>query len=103
MNQPTYKQIREFWEWCGFTNIRGERELCLYPEDKGTGRYNYLPTIDLNSLFKWAVPVAIKAIMIESECDKELAYAILFKRWLQIGYDALALFWALWKVKEVRA
>ena len=39
-------------------------------------------TADLSLCFELLVPITIKAIIAEQECDVELAYAILFKKWL---------------------
>ena len=38
---------------------------------------------DLNACFRWLVPPTIDRIMAEQGCSSDLAYAILFKRWLQ--------------------
>jgi hypothetical protein len=46
-------------------------------------QFAHYPDIDLNNLFKYAVPVTIDKIMSEQECSSDLAYAILFKKWLQ--------------------
>ena len=59
-----------------------------------------LPPIDLNNLFQWAVPKAIKAIMAEHGCGEYDAYKRLLKEWLLIGYDALDLFWAIDKARK---
>ena len=37
----------------------------------------------LDACFKWLVPKAIDIIMAEQGCSSDLAYAILFKKWLQ--------------------
>ena len=64
----TDKEIKELWEKCGF-NIHPTQFV--------------FPVIDLNNLFRWAVPLAVDKIMVEQDCSSELAYAILFKKWLQ--------------------
>ena len=96
---PTQEQMKVVWEWCGFEYREGWVRPWVYPLSLNHLHGN-MPKINLNNLFKYAVPIAIKIIMAEQECDEELAYAILFKKWLQIGYDALALFWALDKVRN---
>jgi len=57
----TNEEIKEFWEWCGFTILK-EKEWDLrrrarigfiYPNG---GRYTRLPSLGLNNLFRWAVP-----------------------------------------------
>ena len=47
-----------------------------------TTQYDLL-TQSLDACFKWLVPKAIDRIMTEQECSSDLAYAILFKKWLQ--------------------
>ena len=59
-----------------------ERYEWHYPD----GSYHhYSPDFpnDLNACFKWLVPKVIDIIMAEQECSSDLAYAILFKKWLQ--------------------
>ena len=104
MEQPTQEQIKEFWEWCGY--IYGTNKGCWKHPD-GNNR-TYLPQITLNNLFKYAVP--------------KLSYCFLSAVWIDdnnrveyscsVGHPdgegktdlmedpALALFWALWQVKE---
>jgi len=111
VEKPTQEQIREFWEWCGFERARFE------PTVKGVSKYQYevgywvypdnitdkmiwsqeLPSIDLNNLFKYAVP----------KLDKELALTIL-RSWVfnilttkpAKDNPALALFWPIYKVMK---
>lgn len=52
----------------------------------------------LDVCFEWLVPEAIKKIMAEQECGKELACEILFKKWQQEGFDAPALCKAIEKL-----
>src|SRR3990167_6103090 len=56
--QPTKKQIKEFWKRCGY------KALCK-PDEYGVQAWRHsmdsrptlsLPKIDLNNLFKYAVP-----------------------------------------------
>ena len=49
--QPTEKQIKKLCEWCG---LRKDGNFWHDPEGKQLSEE--LPSIDLNSLFKWAVP-----------------------------------------------
>ena len=122
MSEPTEEQIKELWEWCGFTctgDPKGETwhhpdwELC------GKDWWN-IPHLDLNNLFKYAVPKLtengkypyLKAIEIEpAMCDElnftcYLYYEALHddgfvEREESQGYSsdpALALFWAIYKV-----
>jgi len=98
----TDKQMKEFWEWCGLDEVlasdgeyhwfKGE-EIVSPTDDAG------YPVIDLNNLFRWAVP------KLSSKMAKyEVMY--LLKDWIEdvtiFGKDpALALFWAIWNIKEV--
>ncbi len=64
-----------------------------------------VPPVDLNNLFKCAVPKAIDVIMAKQECSSDVAYAILFKKWLQelefdMTHPSNTLFKVLDKVKE---
>lgn len=80
--KPTKEQIRWLWEQCEFTiYVDGGYITWYYHNGKIFGFEP--PTIDLNNLFKYAVPVVIDKIMAEQECSSDVAYAILFKRWLQ--------------------
>ena len=109
---PTEEQQREFWEWCGFTVKplgdyrngvfvpRHLRLLWVYPDGKEDF---YPPPIDLNSLFKWAVPK-----FISKEAKNDLAtYPIrawnkLFRLWYEemktTKDPALALFRAIYTI-----
>ncbi len=115
MKEPTEAQVKEFWEWCGFKRL---------PEGKKGWHYErtvkvmnwlapdqteyfmslpYLPRIDLNSLFKYAVPKVGKWEL--GLLPNGKVYATVLGEGQQIlhkAYDndpALALFWAL---KEVQ-
>ena len=100
MKQPAKEQIREFWGICGL-----KRGTCGWMYDPAEPLRPIFPPIDLNNLFKVAVPQAIDKIMTSQECSSDLAYAILFKKWLEKlqvdipNYEG-TLFWVLWEVKE---
>jgi len=97
MDKPTKQEIKEFWEKyadnCESFNQDKHRHYRF-----GNEYYEDEPPIDLNNLFKYAVPklkavypnwrVVLHAWVIEltGDCDK----------------DTLALFWALDKVKEMK-
>ena len=107
--KPTDEQVRKFWEWCGFT-------FC----DDGIAAT--MPLIDLNNLFKWAVPKLsqddqypqIRAITIEPAMCDELMYSCYLlceilhddgslEREEFTGYSeelAHAIFWAIWGIME---
>ena len=120
MTEPTQEQIKEFWEWCGlryecydtpaFPNMGG---AWIDTDDKLTNTEDPCepPPIDLNSLFKYAVPfVQDKGYMIELYSYEHKGYKV--KVYNIIGQvdipivitkdddPALALFWALYKVME---
>ena len=95
MDRPTDAQVKEFWEWCGWRQrgLPGETGL-FWCVDGDSEAYREAPDIGLNNLFKYAVP----------KYREKLSYELLFEKWLYYlrkGYNpVLALFWALWKVKE---
>ena len=87
--KPTNEQIKEFWEWCGQVTVRRVRS-----HEPGSFRDQaYYPTLDLNNLFKYAVP----------KLDEETKKAV-FDEWLYLmdvnrnEDPALALFWAIYGV-----
>ena len=86
--QPTEEQLKKFWEKCGFKQHTPIGYRYIYPDY----RIAPLPPIDLNNLFKYAVPKLTKP---------ELTYVLndWNIRMLLFGQDpALALFWALYEV-----
>lgn len=97
MSKPTREQIREFWEWCGFRDVHynslgaiGQKWSGRYPKEE----WRYLD-IDLNNLFKYAVPIAHNKLGDEALYD----LMIMWIRNVIFGKDpALALFWAIWEV-----
>ena len=98
MNEPTKEQQQWLWEKCGFKHTNSPNEFIrrnwwTNPEHHCE---SHLPDLDLNNLFKYAVPIWIEKIMAEQECSSDVAYEILFKKWLQelqlnIPHVALAL------------
>ncbi len=94
--KPTDEQVKVFWEWCGLPLAK------LIP-----------PRIDLNNLFKYAVPKLVEEnqwvinlgytpslpkiyhVRINDSINAHLATFI-----AQSKDPALALFWALYKVME---
>ena len=94
-SQPSESEIREFWEWCG---IEIESITDGIPLERiGEGRLMAHP-IDLNNLFKDAVPKAIDKIKARDGGTEYGAYEILFSDWLLEGYDADALYLAIWGI-----
>ena len=93
MTEPTKEQIKVFWEWCGLN----EQPSGSWYTDSGEYVYMQIMPIDLNNLFQYAVPKVIEKSMSQGVSEL-LAYQTLFALWLQKGYDALALFWAIYAV-----
>ena len=65
MNEISQERLERFWEWCGMRRRRTYKSL--EPHDRGTdkwvlGKYYGVdpPDLDLNNLFKWAVPKAVQ-------------------------------------------
>ena len=99
--KPTKEQIQWLWEQCGFEYSDDWSSTCPYKDPQGVILHSW-KGIDLNNLWKYAVPTVIDRIMTEQECSSDVAYGILFKKWLQelelnIPHAALALFWAIYK------
>lgn len=71
--EPTEEHIKKLWEWCGFKAIKHKdcyarqtehgkshlEEICCYTFPDGTRGHAFLPDLDLNNLFKYAVPKLI--------------------------------------------
>ena len=120
--KPTEEQIKKFWEWCGFKYDHwGDDNFIIYPDDKVPRAVQ--PLIDLNNLFKYAVPKVLKehsiietysfgtsrGIYYSETCiwdgdDEQLKGKLISKSWLE-GVDleeieALTRFWAIYKVME---
>ena len=112
MSEPTEEQIKEFWEWCGCVQAQGKLRRDFhyksgqkvgdwrYPDGSST-QYGRLPRIDLNPLFNWAVPKLFWTVGPER-------WASIMKNWIdeiclmdmlyKLEAEALALFWAIYKV-----
>jgi hypothetical protein len=114
---PTKEEIKEFWEWCGFEKIiylDTSNKPCashwVHPMALGGG-CSELPEINLNNLFKYAVP---KMASIQQFQSAEINIRYQGNWWVKLipkslmgcDYDentnndnlALALFWAIQKV-----
>ena len=113
--QPTQEQIKEFWEWCNPALFR-----YIHPSEQSKARARgeifasypvTLQTIDLNNLFKYAVPkvksVELKVVNLENTGNLSGWYCSAQVANKQIGEikhsgiqndPALALFWAIWSV-----
>ena len=105
---PTQEQIRTLWEWCGWKRIPFGKHNFHYERDEKAMDWlapdsdrssTHLPDLDLNNLFKWAVP----------KVDEHGAGACewVLGRFCQAVYEHkdldLALFWAIWKIITAEA
>ena len=108
MEKPTDAQIKAFWEWCGLVQVNSSASTEVsnsceamaldrpingwYKPDyeKGTSKlisFRDAPIIDLNNLFKYAVPKL---------GSNDMALLAKWIRQVVEGKDpALALFWAI--------
>lgn len=129
MNEPTQEQIKKFWEWCGFKHTVPFPELAKQEDIPRPERFTkeqwYIPgiycgsepPIDLNSLFKYAVPKLAfitgnpySVSLIAPWGDTYGEYGAEIKQPTVAGQKrlalefskepALALFWAIWRITE---
>ena len=103
--QPTEEQIKELWKWCGFEFRKDWSEHQPYKDPDGVILQHDTP-IDLNNLFKWGIDpneYITEVSFVKGEC--QIATRGLNNKGVQYftGKDedrALALFWAIDKVRE---
>ena len=109
MKEPTAEQIKEFWGWCGFRFKLSASENPHYWLDPLGKALPVLPPIDLNNLFKWAVPKlnesGLKLRMLGQKRDRKTFFCAIGSNNLPRMYKenkdpALVLFWAIWEVIE---
>jgi len=119
--KPTQEQTKEFWKWCGLHEVLasdGEYHWFKGEEIVSPTDDNHVPVVNLDNLFKWAVPkvtsmhgvgrrLQVKIVSSWGESDGEYGVEIsnMGKR-LSIFFDknpALALFWTIWKVMKEEA
>ena len=120
MKAPTQEQIKEIWKWCGWHKVKPANidvwfisgacdEYWKSPNGDKIARvsnsFNELPPIDLNNLFKYAMPVVLPKLesrFTDPEYNRIRALEILFAKWIEKikeGYSfEEALFWAIWEV-----
>ena len=108
--QPTQEQREVFWEWCGFRlyeDTTGDWKDCFYwhnPPNTEEWGATWLPPIDLNNLFKYAIPKLREEndIMLTLTNTDFLAEVTqkspMVLRLARSKDSALALFWAIWEV-----
>ena len=119
MEQPTQEQIKEFWEWCGARCLKcGGLITSIIKPDK-CNCHSFELDLDLNNLFKYATDavVGISIRFYPGGCECQVTYiteagfdgaTAFMANTEEEGYteanskkkSALALFWALWQVKE---
>lgn len=108
--KPTKGEVREFWEWCGLKFVQCD---CVNPglynhshvEDSNGYIIGKLPPIDLNSLFKYAIPKMakgheIRLIIPPNTIDRFIAY-IGHNNGIENKDPALALFWAIYNYAQI--
>jgi len=106
---PSNEEIKEFWEWCGFTYIMNYDDSSIIEECRSPIGERLVPTIDLNNLFRYAVPFLFSmglqthlASMSSTNHIAKITDAFgKFEDVISVAKDpALALFWALDKVRN---
>ena len=98
---PTTEQIQWFWEQIGWKFTLDGKFWRVSPEASGWGTLQSLPTLDLNNLFKYAVPrVDVLQVILQPETDGTWYCGLCVDSDLYEATDkdsALALFWAIHK------
>ena len=109
MNKPTEAQAKEFWEGCGlkYEDITDKHIwfTLVYPSGNKETIWRLQPSIDLNNLFKYAVPKLVAIV------GRDKSYTIICQTIYKLLWDnfagslgdfqsvlALTLFWAIWEV-----
>jgi hypothetical protein len=96
--QPSEQELCEFWGWCGF------RHQCEDWYEEPNGEISQLPPIDLNNLFKYAVPKLHDCIVSfdttdEYNCNLYTVHKGYTDNQRVRNIDpAVALFWAIWEI-----
>ena len=98
--EPTEVEIKEFWEGNGLT----------FDKYGWHWKHDWFPSalpIDLNNLFKYAVPKVMEYYKAESTLGYLQTANYLMEEWVSDWLDSdnaynpdLALFWALWAVMK---
>ncbi len=118
--KPTDEQIKEFWEWCGWSIYQDiGRWHSIRPDGTrymGTTDEKFLPLLfeplDLNNLFKYAVPKLFEMGYWIKTSHQHSMYDVVDSHSAEVGQHkftgggkfscqenpALALFWAIWEV-----
>ena len=114
MAKLTKRELKKFWEWCGikyepdqdcFKVIFPDGEWYNFGQDWKMGRME--PPLDLNNLFKYAVPKVVEELRARPDVRHiHNAYGRLFNMWLEelfsVGYKELAaaLYQAIQKARK---
>ena len=99
--QPTEEQLRELWEWCGFSFVwqehtgEGYEIWGLEPGKRYTNGRRHI-ILDLNNLFRFAVPKLREDGY--NAVDILLNWALKCTHKEYEGQEASLLFWAIWDV-----
>ncbi len=106
MGKPTKEKQKKFWGWCGLTYLKDKDGTLTWYDSEGNFVDFGYPDIDLNNLFLYAVPIAIKKLQEKNVWTELRALHYLLQAWeLEYTWRKTtledALFWALDKVKEV--
>ena len=92
---PSEVEIKEFWEWCGgleYSRLCGKTYELVMPDG---GIVNCrVESVDLNSLFRYAVPKLDE----HSAPATEYVMGVFCDAVYRHQDPALALFWAIWEV-----
>lgn len=100
MKEPTQEQIKEFWEWCGLTHRKMKGGFNYWYNATGLLESIFTPPIDLNNLFKYAMPKLYNWDLTKSGLTITASVSLaLGDTHYQVNPDpTLALFWAIYKV-----
>ena len=101
MGEPTREQIKKFAEWCGFTDIGVFVGRPGWDGVSHDGEFKVID-IDLNNLFKYAVPSTILTLIRAYGVREDEVIKEFFGRWLKwyeiVDDFGLALFWSIWEI-----
>ena len=120
IDNPTQKQIKEFWKWCGVDD-------CHDWTDIGDTEYEYCkkcgcvlecaklpcyPSIGLKNLYRYPVPklqdegITVELLAFEHKgfrcICQDIVHDNIVIACVRNDNPALAVFWAVWQVKEYR-
>ena len=103
MNEPTDGEVKEFWELCGLSKRGGY--WWQSPDGKHHLTANNPPPINLNSLFKYAVP-KLGYWLISAERYSRVGAVAQYEGKTATFFNedpAIALFWAIYEVLKSKS